>query len=81
MGIIASAPLSQQLQQERMQEKQLQQKQPQQQTAEQQHQNLNHILMVPLPIGSEQVNIISIRSSNITSLHDVSAFCNHIFKV
>lgn len=61
MGLIASAPLSQQLQQERLQEKHVQQ--PQQQTAEQQHQNHNHSLMVPLPIASEQVNIISINGS------------------
>jgi NADP-dependent 3-hydroxy acid dehydrogenase YdfG len=38
MGIMSSAPLSQQLQQECLQEKQLLQKQPQQQTPEQQHQ-------------------------------------------
>lgn len=63
MGIMPSAPLSQQLQQERLQEKQLLQKQPQQQTPDQQqHHNLNHSLMVQaLPVGSEQViNIISI---------------------
>lgn len=46
MGSVATAPLSQQLQQEQLQESQ----QPQQQ-----QQNLNHSLMAPLPITSEQV--------------------------
>ena len=76
MGIMSSAPLSQQLQQERLQEKQLLQKQPQQQTPEQQHQNLDHSLMVPaVPVGFEQVNIISICSANETSLTHM----HHIF--
>lgn len=56
-GSIASGPLSELLQQDRHQDNQLQQKQTQQQ--EQYHHNLNHSLMAPQPIGSEQVNNLS----------------------
>ena len=53
IGSIASpAPLSLQLQQEHRQEQQLQQKQKQLQEIH----NLNHTLMMPHPLGSEQVS-------------------------
>ncbi|KAG8643910.1 GRAS family protein RAM1 [Manihot esculenta] len=62
MGSLRNAPLSQQLQQEQK-EKQHEQPPPRSTTppppsttpsAEQQQQNLNHSLMVPLPIGSDE---------------------------
>ncbi|KAL0014606.1 hypothetical protein SO802_001675 [Lithocarpus litseifolius] len=56
-GSISSEPLSELLQQDRHQDNQLQQKQTQQQ--EQYHHNLNHSLMAPQPIGSEQKELFS----------------------
>ncbi|XP_044502606.1 GRAS family protein RAM1-like [Mangifera indica] len=55
MGSIGNAPLSQQLQQERHQEQQKTQQQHQTQPpAPPPQQNINHSLMAPLPISSEQ---------------------------
>lgn len=62
MGSIVNAPLSQQLQQEPHHETQQEQQPPPPPPAstpplQHQQQNLNHSLMVPIPVGSEQVKL------------------------
>lgn len=68
LNCVSRAPLSQQLQQEKQQEKQISAAAAEQQ----QHQNLGHTLMVPIPIGPEQVLEISCYFSSIFPIIDYS---------